>query len=214
MTFSRRGHVREPLAPGTAARITAAAMLLWLAGCATQPAPPLPGASWADNRSHLQALQTWTAQGKLALRSERGAESASFDWHQQGAGTRVQLQGPLGVNATTLVSDGRQLEIRQGDEQTRWDLSEPDRIARETGWQLPLTALPHWLRGVPAPQLAVEGMQLEQQRLRTLRQGGWEIRYDEYAGFGSYTLPTRLEIQRGDTSARVIIRSWRPGSDP
>lgn len=204
------------LIPGVHGRYPAAltftVLLLFLAGCATRPTPPLLEPSWVEHQARMQALQHWSAEGKLALRTEQGSESASFDWRQEGQQTRLQLQGPLGVNATTLISDGRQLEFRQGEERRFWDISNPETIARETGWYLPLEALPHWLRGLPAPQLDVEGLQLEHQRLRSLSQGGWTIHYDDYGAFEAFTLPTRLEITRGDTRARVIIRAWQPRS--
>lgn len=191
------------------AALTLTILLILLSACATQPAPPPLELSWGEHRARIQALQHWNAEGKLALRTEQGSESASFDWRQEGEQTRLQLQGPLGVNATTLISDGRQLEFRQGEERRLWDISNPTTIAEETGWYLPLDALPHWLRGLPAPQLDIEALQLEHQRLRSLSQGGWTIHYDDYGAFETFDLPTRLEIRQGDRRARVIIRTWR-----
>ena len=187
-------------------------LLIVLAGCATRPIPPPLETSWVEHQARMQALQYWSAEGKLALRTDQGSESASFDWQQEDHQTRLQLQGPLGVNATTLISDGRQLEFRRGEERRLWDISNPETIARETGWYLPLEALPHWLRGLPAPQLDVDGLQLQHQRLRTLSQGGWTIHYDDYGVFETFTLPTRLEMTRGDTRARIIVRTWQPRS--
>jgi len=155
----------------------------------------------------------WTAQGKLALRTAEHSESANFQWRQRGEATRLELAGPLGVNATTVSSDGRQLEILQNGERSTWDLSDPASL-EETGWDLPVATLPHWLRGIPAPGQRVQELVLDGQRLATLRQGGWEVQYERYGEFGPHTLPTRLEIRRGHTSARLIIRDWQTGAPP
>ena len=156
-------------------------------------------------------MDQWRAEGKLALRSPEQSESASFQWRQAGETVRVELSGPLGVNTSTISSDGHRMEILRGEERSVWDVSDPRALAQETGWYLPITALPHWLRGLPAPHYTVEDLGLENQRLAGLRQAGWEIRYERYADFAGLALPTRLQILRDDTSVKLIIRQWQPG---
>jgi outer membrane lipoprotein LolB len=190
----------------------AALLLLLLLGSCAAPVSREPGGTqrdWAQHSALLAQLERWTASGKLALRTRDYAESASILWQQSGSHSAVQLSGPMGLNATTLESDGRLLEIRQGEEHRTLDLSSPD--AAGQGWELPLTALPHWLKGLPAPGLAVETLELDESHalLHTLVQDGWEVRYESYGRFSDITLPTRLQIARGDTSARVIIRDWQ-----
>jgi len=191
-------------------RLTVACALLVLTACATSP-PDDSGPGWDDHRRQVENLEHWTAEGKLALRSPDQSESASFQWRQQGEQIRVELSGPLGVNASTITSDGRQVEIVQGEERSVWDVSDPESLARDTGWYLPITALPHWLRGIPAPHFEVEQLGLENQRLALLKQAGWEISYERYSGFDGVSLPTRMQIRRGETSVRLLIRRWLPG---
>lgn len=162
----------------------------------------------------MLALDHFRAEGKLALRSPEQSESASFHWIQRGERVRIELSGPLGVNATTISSDGRELEILRGEERSRWDVSDPAALTRGTGWYLPVSALPYWLRGIPDPQLAVDQLTLADQRLSLLRQAGWEISVERYAGFGGLSLPTRLQIRRADSLVRLVIRHWQPEPAP
>ncbi len=178
-----------------------------ISACATAPPTP-PPADWEFHRGQVLALDHFRAEGKLALRSPAQSESASFLWYQAGERVRIELSGPLGVNATTLRSDGRELEILQGDERRRWDISDPATLTRDTGWYLPLAALPYWLRGIPAPQLPVEELTLDRGRLSLLRQSGWEISVEDYGDFGDLALPTRLQIRREDSQVRLVIRRW------
>lgn len=191
-------------------RTALVALVLLLAGCAAEPGRPPVADTWQVHSARLAQLDDWRAEGKLALRTEDMSESVSLLWRQQGSSTLVHLQGPLGVNATTISSDGRQLEIRRGDEHRILDLSEPGALQRQTGWDLPLPALPYWLKGMPAPG-AVEALELnaEGTLLQSLHQGSWEVRYEQYGVFGDLYLPTRLRIVRQDTSARVILRDWQ-----
>lgn len=181
-----------------------------LAGCAGQQARVGGDASWTEHQTRLQALDTWTAEGKLALRSTEVSESASLNWQQSPGGTLINISGPMGFKATTISSDGSELELRQGDEISRWDISDPAAMARQTGWNLPLGALPHWLKGIPAPDSGaeLEPFATDPSLLGQLQQQGWTVIYGEYARFADMILPIRMRIQQGDTSIRVIIRDW------
>ena len=193
----------------------ALAALLLLAGCAGQDSRDAPRRSWTQHSELLQQLQHWSASGKLALRTEQRAESATIEWWQQGQNTELQLSGPMGLSATTIHSDGKQVEIRQGEELRTLDISTPDAIVRSTGWDLPLGALPYWLKGIPSPNSPVQFLELDPatDRARILRHNDWEIHYRNYEQFDGFTLPTDLRIRRATTSGRVIIRDWqvRPG---
>ena len=195
----------------TGTRLALVMLLALLAGCAGQETRDTTPPGWVEHSDHLQSLRQWTASGKVALRTSDRAESATLVWQQQDNTTRLQLSGPLGVGATTIHSDGRQVNIRRGDELSTLDISTPEAITLKTGWDLPLHALPHWLRGIPSPEYKIQHLELTPKTglLRNLRQDDWEIRYEQYDQFDDYTLPTRLQIQRGATRARIIIRDWR-----
>lgn len=184
------------------------AVFLFLAGCASQPGPETTDRNWQDRLARVQQLDHWQANGKIALRNTERAESGSMTWTQVQGTTRLDLSGPLGVGATTIHSDGHTMEVIDSDGSNRYDISTGDAIIRETGWDLPVQALHYWLKGIPAPELKVKSLLVEEGLLKQLDQSGWTISYESYRQFGSYTLPTKLKIERAETRARLIIRNW------
>jgi len=189
------------------------ALLLVLSACAgTGPRAPAPVA-WEQHSRAVAAMSEWTANGKLALRHPEGAESASMVWRQAGSATRLHLSGPLGAGATTIVSDGEHMEVKRNGEHHLLDISTPEAVYRSTGWELPLQALPHWLRGLPSPRYAVQQQQLDADGalLARVLQDGWDVSFQQYGQFDGLTLPTRLTIESGDTRLTAIIRQWRAG---
>jgi len=170
-----------------------------------------PPTTWREHTARLDAVDAWTAIGKLALRSESASETAALVWRQAGGETRVRLSGPLGVGATKIHSDGKFLAIRRGDERRVIDISTPRAIERNTGWDLPLQALPYWLRGLPAPGTDVESLQFDPATglVQQLRQRGWRVDYDDYQRFHDLSLPTRVSMEKGEIRARVVIREWQ-----
>lgn len=196
-------------------RLVTASLLLFLGACAGMGKPPPTTSSWQAQRAHIDTITHFTASGKIALRSPEQAESASLLWQQMGSATHMRLSGPMGLSATTVDSDGSEVVIRQGDDSSRWKLDDaalPDR----PGWNLPLRSLHHWLKGVPAPDLEVEALQLNStgQLPDSLQQAGWLVSYEEFAEFEGFTLPTRLRVSREDTSARIILRRWQDIATP
>jgi outer membrane lipoprotein LolB len=163
----------------------------------------------------MRELTSWGAEGKLALRTPTQSESANVNWQQQGETTRLRLNGPLGVAATSFYSNGRILVIRQGEESSTLDLSDPGALRRRTGWDLPLLALPHWIKGVPAPDIEIQYMEAgpDPALLQVLKQDDWEIRYEAYASFEGLNLPVKLNIRHLDTTVRLIIREWQVAPD-
>jgi outer membrane lipoprotein LolB len=67
-------------------------------------------------------------------------------------------------------------------------------LYRYTGWRLPITNLNYWVRGVPVPDLPAIRELDDAGRLKTLRQQGWEVQYQEYVRFEGHELPNRLTL--------------------
>ncbi|KZX50358.1 hypothetical protein A3709_11440 [Halioglobus sp. HI00S01] len=168
-------------------------------------APPPP--HWSEQQARLEAFDQFTARGKIALRTPTQAESASLTWQQTGQNTQLHLQGPLGIAATTVESDGFHVEIRQGDDIQYWTT---DKVPPGSEWDLPLQSMPYWLRGIPDPNTTSDALEFDPDTGRPARlsQQGWEVTYSGFGTFAELTLPTRMEVSRDDTWARIIVRRW------
>ena len=129
----------------------AAFMVLVMTGCSIQPDQTPAGESWKQRSAKLGQLEIWRAEGKVALRKADRSESASLSWTQRNNQTDLNLSGPLGFSATKISSDGKTLEINRAGTLNSYDISSRETIAKETGWDLPLQALQHWLKGIPPP---------------------------------------------------------------
>ena len=190
-------------------RCVLALAALVLAACAAPTPKPTTG-DWSQQQSTLHSLTHFSASGKIALRTAEQAENGSLLWQQMGDATHIRLSGPMGLAATTVDSDGRVLEVRQGEEYSRWDLEDAELRGQRT-WDLPLRAMVHWLKGVPAPGLPVENLELDALAglPRQFTQDGWVVSYKRFDDFDGFTLPTRIDASRDSTSARIILRQWK-----
>lgn len=179
--------------------------LLGLQGCRTVP---------PDTGVHLDAptdLQQWTMDGRLGYRSDDDGGSASFHWVQaspeQGS---IHFSGPLGFGSARIGWTPEQAWLEQGDE--RVEAAAPGLLAwRLTGLILPIEGLLYWVRGMPAPGVPVQERETgENGHLASLRQAGWQLRFDRYREVAGLALPHRIKASHDQQRFTLVIHSWQP----
>lgn len=178
--------------------------LLAGAGCATLPAEG-------------PAQDGFDLRGKLGIVQADESFSARFLWRQQAAAFSIDLWGPLGQGRVQLTGDEHSLELRDSDGSVISSGVPEAVMNRHLGWSLPLSVLPHWVRGRPAPSTAVAGrVEDGSGRLTGFRQLGWQVELERYqrlsdsaAGDEPVYLPHRVTARRGEYRVRLAISEWQ-----
>ncbi len=190
-----------------------------LAGCRTAPEQhaPTSGQPWDVTRAELQARDHFTLKGRVAVAAGKDGFSAALRWTQVGTRSNVSLEGPLGVGAVQITSDGDTLNIvnSHGDHLDS-DAARAELEAR-LGFDPPLSSLRYWVLGVPDPAMpAKEAVDPDQQRLLSLEQQGWQVEYNSYmptgltavGSAGGLSLPAKMTVQRPGVRVRLIVDGW------
>jgi outer membrane lipoprotein LolB len=185
-----------------------------LSACASQT-PLIPeDRDWETHKQQLSALKVWQFSGKVAIATSQSTESARLRWSQLDEESTLRLSGPVGWNQATLVSDGHTLRMQRDGQWQTLDAHDTDALEQQLGWPLPLTLLPWWVRGIPAPSVDVEHAVTEMGRLQQLQQGGWLISYEDYRQEGAYSLPAKMRLSRDGVSSKLILREWTLNKQP
>lgn len=179
---------------------------LLLTACSTTTPPA--DIAWQQQREQLLGLTQWRANGKVALRSSRGADSASMLWRQQHANSDIRLSGPLGVGATRIQLDAEQIRVTRNGHSEHYSVQQATQLFGELDVALPVAALPYWLRGLPHPATPAQRTLIDGGLLRELEQDDWLVEYERFAVFEHHNLPTRLRLTQGDYQARFVIKRW------
>lgn len=199
-------------------RLVVASLIVTLAGCAApQVRPTLPpeqvAAAEARQLARESALRQdtqWSLAGRIAVSTGAKGGSGRIDWLQDGANYQVALSAPVTRQSWRMTgdADGARLEGLDGGPREGADAA---LLLREaTGWEIPVTALTDWVRGLRAVALGTAVTQYDiDGRLAQLEQGGWTIRFGwpEVPGADA-ALPVRLDAQRGQAKMRLIIDQW------
>ncbi|MGE0383895.1 MAG: lipoprotein insertase outer membrane protein LolB [Gammaproteobacteria bacterium] len=170
-------------------------------GCSVLPARAPSAGKPAPDRFDID--------GRIAIRAEKNAFSASLHWTQDADAYALRLSGPLGQGTVEISGDAGGVTLRSADARM---LQAPDPqtlMQRELGWSLPVAGLRWWVRGLPDPQAAVDDLQIDAAgHTRMLEQSGWRIELSDYATSGNYLVPVRLVLTSARATLRLAVRRW------
>ena len=98
-------------------------------------------------------------------------------------GAWVALQGIEALVSVLGLPEwvpGFALVVTQNGNAGTYDISTPQAVAASTGWNLPVKALPYWVRGLPAPAPAPSDTRIDAGLMQRFEQGGWQVQYERY----------------------------------
>lgn len=177
------------------------AVLLILAGCVSTPQ------KIAARPSHAEQA-TFALDGRIAVKYDGQHPSGGFHWQHDADSDDVLMLAPLGVTVAHLQRNahGATLEA-SGKHYAAQDSGEL--MQQVLGWHLPLSGLPYWVMGMPAPGATASVERDANGQVSLLRQDGWDIRYTAYATKAADSLPLRMTLQREGLEIKLLIDEWQ-----
>lgn len=152
--------------------------------------------------------------GRVLVSYDGKAFSSNVRWWHGVEHDEVWMMTPTGQTLAHVREDGTGATITATD-QTKYHGARVESLTRQAlGWEFPLARLQHWMRGTPAPNLAVDIAERDNSgRITRMTQDGWRIGY-EYTAAPEYDgLPRRVEVTGAAQTIRLVIDSWRRESE-
>ncbi len=184
-----------------------------LAACSSLPHREAPAGTWLKEReAYFATLDSWRLAGRLAITDGRRGGSLRFSVEDGNRGTWRANLSTTGERWRLTVQPGRaRLEAGRGRTQTG---PEPEPlVAAAVGFELPVSLLRDWVRGLVSPA-AARATYRRNGTLGELRYDGWRVRYLDYELQDTLLLPASLEAERGKYRIRVKIASWALAPEP
>lgn len=184
------------------ARVVLVAWLVLLSGCAALPPSPAP-----VTRPAQSELAPFALNGRISVRYDGTRHSAGLRWTHQAQSDEILLLAPLGQTAARVYSDARNATLEDGDKYYQADNAEL-LMQQVLGWYLPVNDLHHWVLCLAATESTAKIERDGNGQITVLYQNGWEVRYLRYADTGPDSMPTRLQLSRGDLQVQLLIDEW------
>jgi outer membrane lipoprotein LolB len=168
---------------------------------------------WEQRRDVLARISHWEFTGSINVRDASDSHASRIRWQQDGDIYRINLWGTFNVGATQI--DGRPGEVmivQQGQEPVITETPE-SLLYQELGYELPVSELNYWIKGIPAPGLYSELQFSDNNQVIQFLQAGWQIDYMAYTNYGTETLPTRIRMQKHPLRLDLTRLNWNlPGT--
>lgn len=188
------------------------ALLALLTGCVSSPKTTVQGHGdakiWHQQQAQLSKIDTWTISGKLGLRSPQQNGSGTLIWAQRGEYFDILLSGPLGRGATRLKGHPGAVTL-DASGQGQLSASTPEELAyTQLGWNLPVSNILWWIRGLPVPDIPAQAILNDQSHLARLTQDNWNVEYLSYSQQNGFVLPERLRLTQGELAITLVVKEW------
>ena len=186
------------------ARVFALLTLSALLHACTLAPPAASNPNWTLLQDQLSALESWQLRGRVNIRYDGESHTPRIDWRQRSDDYTIRLWGTFNAGNTLITGNpaGVSLETDGRTQQART----PERlILRELGYELPVSSLNYWIKGLPAPRPRPQLSFDEANRLTEIQQDGWLIRYPDPRQYGALSLPRRIEVSRSEQDIRLVF---------
>ena len=170
-------------------------LLAFMAGCAGQA------------RQAPSPENGWGLGGRVALWAHGDQDSANIDWQDCGDRYLIRLSGPIGIGTSLIYGNRDGVWLYRGGE-PELSAASPEALLAEQGWRLPVSALRHWLRGLPVPDAPYQRSPQDSGQIERLRQLGWDIHYEYASG-----APVRIAMENPEIRLKWLIRQWRDSAE-
>jgi len=168
-----------------------------------------PESLFATRSKDLVQLDRWKIKGRTMITQGSEAWSVGLRWQEDRGAYQIKLEGPFAQGGVTLDGDEEQVVLTMTTGEKIASTNPEELILEVVGWNLPVSALRDWVRGLPYEQQAIESITYDDEgRITHLVQQGWDIEFLRYMPFDSYSMPAKIFIKHPDLSVRLVISSW------
>ncbi len=176
-------------AMATAIAITSGCQSLKTGNAAAQPTP-IQG----QNTAQPQKLESFNITGKIGVtmpaNDNTGTQggSAFYAWGQENERFAIELIGALGIGKTNIEYNGQTATL-VSEKTGALTADDPETLLkRATGWQAPISQMPYWISGRPAPSDSEPKLDA-QNRLVSSVNGEWRA---SFTYSGADKLPNKI----------------------
>ena len=187
-------------------------ILFLLSGCVTAPKPP-QSVNTNDQQQALSQFTQWKLKGRLAFKSPEEKFSANLNWAQQQDAFQVNLTTLFGISMMKLTSRPGHAEL-EADDHHYVDTHATTLINRVTGWNIPVSKLPSWIKGqiTTGDSITYNEAGLVKQLAPACNDcGAWQVQYGQYKKVGHLWLPHQIKLNNlrlKDNQIKIRIHSW------
>lgn len=183
--------------------------MLFIVGCATIPSRPVAfnkNLTRSAREKQLSAIRHWNIRGAMSIKANNQAIMIYYHWQQiDSTHYIIQLFGPLGIGAITVTGSKHQVTLTNSKNQSFTAENPETLIENELGFQIPISNLYYWIRGLSVPNTTAEYQWDKFNHLTQIKRADWTIQFLQYTGINQIDLPCQIIITSKTLFAKIIV---------
>lgn len=182
--------------------------MLALSACVVAP-PSSQNSNWTAQRELLEELDSWQFRGRVDVRYNDDSDTPRIQWQQEDEEYRIRLWGTFNAGNTLITGRPGSVTMESRGE-TIIAISPEELILQQLGYELPVSFLEYWIKGLPAPGERADLEFNELNQLTRIRQADWTVTYNDPRQYGDLSLPASMQLTRptNDIRLRFIGLNW------
>ena len=186
------------------------AVLVMISGCQslkTANATNQPiGTVQGQKPEQPKKLENFNITGKIGVttpgkdNSGNQGGSAFYAWGQQNDRFAIELIGALGIGKTNIEYNGQSATLVSEKTGTLTAADPETLLKKATGWQAPISQMPYWISGRPAPSDSAPQLD-DQNRLISSVNGEWQANFTYK---GNDKLPNKISAMQSQGNKVVM----------
>ena len=175
-------------------------LLFLLSGCQSKILPK-PEGSLAD-------MQHWQLKARVSIRSVEDNVTATLDWQKQGQVFDFHLYGTFGVTYAHLIQKSEHAVLKLPDDQVFYHQDAQQLLYQSLGWDFPIDALAHWIKGLPAYR---QGEIINRNPLGQIDQvllNDWQVDFSRYEEFSGFSMPKIIKASHPQITLKIVVKDW------
>ena len=153
-----------------------------------------PTTMQAQNAHQPKKLESFNITGKIGVTTPANdtsgtqGGSAFYAWGQENDRFAIELIGALGIGKTNIEYNGQTATLVSEKTGTLTADDPEELLQKATGWQAPISQMPYWISGRPAPSDSAPQLDA-QNRLISSVNGDWSA---SFTYKGNDKLPSKI----------------------
>ena len=182
--------------------ITSGCQSLKTANATNQPVGTVQG----QKPEQPKKLENFNITGKIGVttpgkdNSGNQGGSAFYAWGQQNDRFAIELIGALGIGKTNIEYNGQSATLVSEKTGTLTAADPETLLKKATGWQAPISQMPYWISGRPAPSDSAPQLD-DQNRLISSVNGEWQANFSYK---GNDKLPNKISAVQSQGNKVVM----------
>ena len=186
---------------------------LILAGCGAIAPRAVENSVWESLRIDLDDLTQWQLTGRVNIRYDNESHTPRIRWQHDNRDYNIRLWGTFNAGNTLIEGRPGFVTLEQGD--TLLNAASPEElILQQLGYEMPVSYLEYWIKGIPAPTSRAGLSFNDLNQLSELTQDGWTVSFPDPRQYGDISLPRRVEVTRPLDDVRLVFIGLNWNLDP